>query len=112
MKYHSIITSALTSFCLLTSNSSLATQSSKTSSTGQARWFEIEVILFKHLSSSSIKNSENIEQFSASDLRAKKRRALDLLAPYLQPDIASLKQLLPSCEQPQTSLPYNIIPSI
>lgn len=112
MKYHSIITSALTSFCLLTSNSSLATQSSKTSSTEQARWFEIEVILFKHLSSSSEKNSENIEQFSASDLRAKKRRALDLLAPYLQPDIASLKQLLPNCEQPQTSLPFNITPSI
>ncbi|MFQ3313504.1 MAG: hypothetical protein ACI8SC_002716 [Colwellia sp.] len=112
MKYHSIIISALTSLCLLTSNSSLATQSSKTSPTELARWFEIEVILFKHLSSSSVKNSENIEQFSASDLRAKKRRALDLLAPYLQPDIASLKQLLPSCEQPQTSLPYNITPSI
>jgi hypothetical protein len=112
MKYHSIITSALTSLCLLTSNSSLATQSSKTSPTELARWFEIEVILFKHLSSSSVKNSENIEQFSASDLRAKKRRALDLLAPYLQPDIASLKQLLPSCEQPHTSLPYNITPSI
>ncbi|PKG81721.1 hypothetical protein CXF85_17260 [Colwellia sp. 75C3] len=112
MKYHSIITSALTLLCLLTSNSSLATQSSKKSSAEQARWFEIEVILFKHLSSSSAKNSDNIEQFSASDLSVKKRRALDLLAPYLQPNIASLKQLLPNCEQPETSLPYNINPSI
>jgi hypothetical protein len=110
MKYHSIITSALTSFCLLTSNSSLATESAK-SSADQARWFEIEVIIFKHLSSSTAKNSENTEQFSPPDLSTKNRQAFDLLAPYLQPDIASLKKLLPNCEQPEAKLPYNITPS-
>jgi len=107
MKYPSIITSTLTSFCLLTSNSSLATESPK-SSAEQARWFEIEIILFKHISTSSVNSLENTEQFLSSNLSNNKRQAFDLLAPYLQPDIASLKKLLPNCEQPETKLPYNI----
>ncbi|PKI17490.1 CsiV family protein [Colwellia sp. 12G3] len=107
MKYHSILTPALISLCLLTSHSALATQSTESSSDEQARWFEIEIILFKQVSN----NSENPEQFSATDLSAKKGRALDLLTPYLQPNITSLKQLLPNCEQPATQLPYNITPS-
>ncbi len=104
MKYHSILTPALASLCLLTSNSSLATESTESSSDEQARWFEIEVILFKQVSN----NSQNTEQFSSTDLSAKKRKAFDLLAPYLQPDISSLKQLLPSCEQTETKLPYDL----
>lgn len=82
----------------------LAANSTKIPVKKPARWFEIEVILFKHIAN----NSDNKEQFTASDLSAKKRRAFDLLTPYLQPNIASLKQLLPNCEQPQTKLPYNI----
>ena len=99
MKYHLILTPALTSLCLLTSHNTLATDNVKAD-----RWFEIEVIIFKQLSN----NSENTEQFSPNLLSAKKRRAVDLLAPYLQPDIASLKKLLPICEQQQTNLPYDI----
>ena len=104
MKYHFILTSALTSLCLLTSHNVLATDSTNVSALKEERWFEIEVILFKQVSN----NSENTEQFSPNDLNAKKSRAFDLIAPYLQPDIASLKQLLPSCEQAETKLPYNI----
>ncbi|GAW95129.1 MULTISPECIES: CsiV family protein [Colwellia] len=104
MKYHFLLTSALTSLCLLSSNTALAANSTKVPAEKPARWFEIEVILFKHLA----KNSDNKEQFTARDLSAKKRVAFDLLTPYLQPNIASLKQLLPNCEQPQSKLPYNI----
>jgi hypothetical protein len=104
MKYHSILTSALTSLCLLTSSSTLAAENARFSSAKQSRWFEIEVILFKHIT----KKSSNAEQFTVKDLRTKKRRALDLLTPYLQPNIASLKQLLPSCEKKAENLPYNI----
>ena len=99
MKYHSILTPALTSLCLLTSNNTLATDNVK-----EERWFEIEVILFKQIAD----NSKNTEQFSSNDLTSRKSRALDLLAPYLQPDITSLKQLLPSCEQQATKLPYDL----
>lgn len=104
MKYHSILTPALTSLCLLTSCIALATDSANVSAVEEARWFEIEVIIFKQITN----NSKNTEQFSPSDLAAKKRKAIDLLAPYLQPDIASLKKLLPICEQQQTKLPYDI----
>ena len=99
MKYHSILTPALTSLCLLTSHNTLATDNVK-----EERWFEIEVILFKQIAD----NSKNTEQFSSNDLTSRKSRALDLLAPYLQPDITSLKQLLPSCEQQATKLPYDL----
>jgi hypothetical protein len=99
MKYQSILTPALTSLCLLTSHITLATDNVK-----EERWFEIEVILFKQLAD----KSKNTEQFTSNDLSTRKSRALDLLAPYLQPDITSLKQLLPSCEQQATKLPYDL----
>jgi len=106
MKYHSILTPALTSLCLLTSTASLASDSTALPVEDPARWFEIEIILFKQIST----KEQNKEEFSPQNLSAKKRDALDLLAPYLQPNISSLKQLLPVCNQPQTSLPYNIEP--
>lgn len=104
MKYNFLLTSALTSLCFLSSTAALAANSTKMSAEKPARWFEIEVILFKHTST----KEDNKEQFTARDLTAKKRRAFDLLAPYLQPNIASLKQLLPNCGQAQVNLPYNI----
>jgi hypothetical protein len=99
MKYHSILTPALTSLCLLTSHNTLANDNVK-----EERWFEIEVIIFKQLTD----NSKNREQFSSNDLSTKKSNALDLLAPYLQPNITSLKKLLPRCGQQETQLPYDL----
>jgi len=87
------MTAALTSLCLLTSQHTIAAQSSSAIAEKQARWFEIEVILFKQIS----KSTDKEEQFSPRDLSVKKQRALDMLAPYLQPDISALKQLLPNC---------------
>jgi len=107
MKYPFLMTAALTSLCLLTSHSTIAAQNSSAVAKKQARWFEIEVILFKQIS----KKADKEEQFSPRDLSDRKQQALDLLAPYLQPDISSLKQLLPNCEQVEKKLPYNILPS-
>ncbi len=108
MKYHSIFTHAMTSLCLLTSANVLATtDSTKLPVEEQARWFEIEVILFKNISA----NEEDKESYNARDLSTKTRYAFDLLAPYLQPNIASLKQLLPICGQLKPSFPYNIKPN-
>lgn len=99
MKYHAILTPVLTSLCLLTSHNTLA------NNVKEERWFEIEVIIFKQLAD----NSKNTEQFSSNDLRARKSKARDLLASYLQPDITSLKQLLPHCGQQEAALPYELI---
>ncbi|MCP4985266.1 MAG: hypothetical protein GY928_04100 [Colwellia sp.] len=104
MKYHSILTPVLTSLCLLTVTASVASDSRTLLKKPTDRWFEIEVILFKHIA----KKANNDEQFNTQDLSTKKRNALDLLAPYLQPDIASLKQLLPTCGEPVSSYPYNV----
>jgi len=113
MKYPLLLTSLLTSFCLVTSHNTLATNNTSVSAENQARWFEIEVILFKQVS----KKAEDFEKFTSNDLSAKKRRAFDLLSPYLQPDISALKQLLPNCQQPQaeplyalTFSPYSLWP--
>lgn len=81
-------------FCQPTNaNSSAALASSM-----QARWFEIEVILFKQ---NSVKRADN-ETFLALQ-STKNKNIVDLLSPYLQPDISSLKQLLPSCADGQLS---------
>ncbi|MEI6894289.1 MAG: CsiV family protein [Colwellia sp.] len=105
MKYNSMITALLTSafisLCFLISHQALAAD---TSDVEKERWFEIEVILFKQLT----KKSNDTEQFLAHDLRDKKQRAIDLLSPYIQPDIASLKQLLPRCGEQAPKLPYSI----
>ena len=104
MKYPAIFTTALTSLYLVTSSFSHASDNTKVPEEELARWFEIEVILFKHVTNSS----QNKEVFSSRDLSRKKRNARDLLAPYLQPNIASLKQLLPSCEQEAKPIEYGV----
>ena len=61
------------------------------------RWFDVEVILFSQLGD----KSQLKESFPDSSELPKYRSSTDLLARYLNPDIASLKQLLPSCDSPQ-----------
>ena len=104
MKYHAILASAITSLCFISSTMALASSSANTFKGEQARWFEIEIILFKQKAG----KEQGKEIFSANKLTAKKRYALDLLTPYLQPDIASLKQLLPRCGQADAIFPYDI----
>jgi hypothetical protein len=60
------------------------------------RWFEIEVILFTQLGD----KTELKEQFPENTALPKYKKSIDLLGPYLNPDITSLKQLLPSCDAP------------
>jgi len=58
-------------------------------------WFEIEVILFSQLGD----KSRLKEVFPDSSSLPNYPRVIDLLGPYLQPDILSLKQQLPQCQQ-------------
>ncbi len=104
MKYHSVFLPAITTLCLLSATSAFAAVNSKTQLTNNARWFEIEVILFKHLN----KNQQHNESFNADDSSANKQAAFDLLSPYLTIDISTLQQLMPQCGQPLPVLPYNI----
>lgn len=67
------------------------------------RWFEIEVILFSQIGDKSVLK-ENFN--TAKDLPAYKK-TLDLLTPYLQPDISDLKQLLPYCNEAEYPLSIN-----
>jgi hypothetical protein len=61
------------------------------------RWFEVEIILFSQLGD----KSQLTETFPDTSELPKYRRSEDLLARYLNPDIRSLKQLLPSCDNPE-----------
>ena len=60
------------------------------------RWFEMEVILFSQLGD----KAQLKEQFPENTALPRYKKIIDLLGPYLNPDIASLKQLLPSCDAP------------
>jgi hypothetical protein len=60
------------------------------------RWFEVEVILFSQLGD----KAKLKEQFPENTALPKYKKIIDLLGPYLNPDITSLKQLLPSCDTP------------
>ncbi|MFT5816010.1 MAG: hypothetical protein ACI9VT_003788 [Psychroserpens sp.] len=61
------------------------------------RWFDVEIIIFSHLGD----KSQLKESFPDTSVLPKHRRVEDLLRRYLNPDIRSLKQLLPSCDSPQ-----------
>lgn len=59
------------------------------------RWFEVEVILFTQNNDKSLLK----ETFPDNAQLPKQRRVIELLAPFLKPDIRSLKALLPECGQ-------------
>lgn len=65
------------------------------------RWFEIEVILFSQLGDKSLLK----ENFDTPVALPAYKKSIDLLTPYLQPDIAHLKSLLPYCDS--VSYPLN-----
>jgi hypothetical protein len=103
MKY-CVSTLLITLITMLFCQPATANSSAALASSMQARWFEIEVILFKQ---NSVKREEN-ETFTALK-STKNKNTIDLLSPYLQPDISSLKQLLPYCADTQTSSANTII---
>jgi len=74
-------------------------QASAAGKTKADRWFEMEVILFSQLGD----KAKLKEQFPENTALPNYRRVIDLLGPYLNPDIISLKQLLPSCSSPSYS---------
>lgn len=84
-------------FCLLCTAQTWAIHN-----TPGEHWFEIEVILFSQIGDKSVLK----EKFDAAPELPKYSRYLDLLNPYLQPDIQALKQLLPYCDSP--SYPLNV----
>ncbi|TPH15962.1 CsiV family protein [Litorilituus lipolyticus] len=63
------------------------------------RWFEIEVILFKQLGDKKLLK----EQFPDEVMKPSAKRSFDLLSDFLQPDIKSLKQKLPFCQELNSS---------
>jgi hypothetical protein len=71
-------------------------QTSATDKDNDDRWFEVEVILFSQLSD----KAQLKEKFPNNTALPKYRNIIDLLVPYLNPDIASLKQQLPRCDNP------------
>ena len=58
------------------------------------RWFEVEVILVSQLGD----KTKLKEAFPESSSLPTYRRSYDLLTPYLNPDINTLKQQLPACD--------------
>jgi hypothetical protein len=59
----------------------------------QEWWFDVEIILFKHDS----KFSELSEKFVSQEINTEGSKALDLLTPYLRPDLSYLRANLPFC---------------
>lgn len=60
------------------------------------RWFEVEVILFSQLGDKNVLK----ERFDEKS-QLPKYRTFDLLKDYIQPDLSSIKTLLPQCEDKQ-----------
>jgi len=91
LKHLLLLSSTFVSSALIFSEQAMAAPKNKAD-----RWFEIEVILFSQLG-----DKEQLkEQFSASNTLPRYRKVIDLLSPYLSPDINSLKQQLPGCDFP------------
>jgi hypothetical protein len=93
MKFKFTCPSFISSLALCTIASSLAL--AETAPVEAPRWFEVEVILFKQLGDKKLLK----EQFPDEVSLPEHSNFYDLLTPYLQPNIASLKQSLPLCEQ-------------
>ncbi|NQY89745.1 MAG: hypothetical protein HRT51_18775 [Colwellia sp.] len=77
--------------CVGVSSSVSATQTDK-----PARWFEIEVILFKQLSDKKLLKEQFPDNISSTNLPQYKKH-VDLLTPYLQPNLSAIKQFMPLC---------------
>ncbi|XQW86233.1 CsiV family protein [Thalassotalea piscium] len=72
-------------------------------SQSRERWFDIEVILISQLSD---KNA--LKEVFADDITLPKfKHSVDLLTPYLLPDIAYLKQKLPFCNNTNQLIQYH-----
>jgi len=79
------------SFIISTLSLSISAQAAKTE-----RWFEVEVILFKQLEDKSKLKEQFSNEASATNL-PKYKKIFDLLSPYLQPDLTTIKQSFPRC---------------
>ena len=91
LKHLLLLSSTFFSSVLIFSEQAMATPNNKAD-----RWFEIEVILFSQLGD----KKQLKEQFPENSILPNYRKVIDLLGPYLNPDINSLKQQLPSCDSP------------
>jgi len=60
------------------------------------RWFEVEVILFKQLNNKAELKEQFPDDITASNL-PDYRQSVDLLSPYLQPNLTRIKQFIPLC---------------
>jgi hypothetical protein len=91
LKHLLLLSSTLIASALVFSEQATAAPKNKAD-----RWFEIEVILFSQLGD----KKQLKEQFPENSALPRYRKVIDLLGPYLSPDINSLKQQLPSCDSP------------
>jgi len=91
LKHLLLLSSTFFSSALIFSEQAIAASKNKAD-----RWFEIEVILFSQLGD----KKQLKEQFPENSPLPNYRKVIDLLGPYLSPDINSLKQQLPSCDSP------------
>ena len=91
LKHLLLLSTTFFSSALIFSEQALAIPKNKAD-----RWFEIEVILFSQLGD----KNQLKEQFPENGILPNYRKVIDLLGPYLSPDINSLKQQLPGCDSP------------
>jgi len=91
LKHLLLLSSTFISSALIFSEQATAAPKNKAD-----RWFEIEVILFSQLGD----KKQLKEQFTENSSLPRYRKVIDLLGPYLSPDINSLKQQLPNCDSP------------
>jgi len=79
------------SFIISTLSLSLSAQAAKIE-----RWFEVEVILFKQLEDKSKLKEQFSNEADATNL-PKYKKTFDLLSPYLQSDLTTIKQAFSRC---------------
>ena len=110
MKFNSAFFSSLLIFSA--SLLALNTNTCVAKETKPERWFEIEVILFKQLNNKTALKEHFPDNINATNL-PKYRQSFDLLTPYLQPNLTSIKQFMPLCdkrdEQPLLSNLFDLV---
>jgi len=82
---------------LLTNNAALAQTAKK------ERWFEVEVILFQQLGDKTKLKEQFPDDMPSAATSLRHKRFIELLTPFLKPDISSLKLQLPICGEKNTT---------
>ncbi len=81
----------------------LATSNAIAQSNKKERWFEVEVLLFQQLGDKTLLKEQFPDDTPSAALSLRHKRFIELLTPFLKPNIQALKIQLPQCDSNKTA---------